>query len=436
MAKSLFRIFFIFLSIAMVSSSVMAQDEAPTPELLPEISDNIVDYQRPGWHPRLKFNGNFQLGQSKDVPGNTDGVTLQVGSLLHATADYLSPDQNHEWTNMLHWDLGYSRTPVVDEWIKSMDRLEFETAYLYHFSAVRWMGPMYRLRMGTSLLPAYEVRSFATAVVKLDDNDVPHGLRNYAEGTRIPLTDAFAPLTLRQMLGLFARPVSKTAFRLDSNLGLGMWKTWTRGGYVLDDIEDTDALELRRIDNPFQMGAEAEVKISGELKENLVSYAAGGMLMYPFYSDKDDTTDLSGAEKMNRELFVTLGVNVTEYLSINYTFKAMKYPLIIDKVQIQNSLLLSVGFDLIGNPPPVPPDAPCDCADAINAAKTDWEAAKANAKKQEMADEFNSVAESETVLPQSEAVEAPVAGESAAPGADVASDNAVDSAADGEMTEK
>ena len=403
MKKIIFHIFLFAVMIPVIGGIARAQDDAPKPEILPEISDSIVDYERSGWHPRLKFNGNFSLGQSKNVPGNTDGVSLQVGTLLHATLDYLSNSKSHEWTNSLRMELGHSKTPVVDAWIKSMDSLDFETAYLYHFPRALWMGPVYRLKMTTSMLPGYEVRSAPATVVKLDSDDVPYGMRTYSEGKRIKLTDAFGPLTLRQLLGLFFRPVSRPAFRLDSNLGLGMWKTWTRGGYIIDDDDGTDELELRQIDNPFQLGAEFEAVVGGELKDNLVAYSLGAMLMYPFYSDRNDATELSGLEKLNREVYATLCVNVTKYLSINYSFKAMRYPLIIDKIQFQNSLLISVGFDLIGNPPPAPAKKTCDCADAVAAAKADWEAdqTKSAGRPDETA------ADTEAKLPEKEKPPAP-----------------------------
>jgi hypothetical protein len=386
MTRTLMSCWTFLTAIQLVAVNVAAQDiEA---QLIPEISDNIVDYERAGWHPRLKFNGTFSLGQSANVPGNTDGVSLQVGSLLHATADYLSRNQFHEWTNALIFNLGYSRTPVVDVWIKSMDSLEFKTAYLYHFPRINWVGSFFSFRVNTALLPAEEVQSEPVLFVRLhsgdqvsadvnglpvDENGTPLPYGRRSAGSRIGLTDAFAPLTLRETLGLFAKPISETPFNLDTRLGIGAWETFTRGGYYLDDNDDTPFLELRKLQDSRQVGVELGIVANGMLHNDLLTYMVSALFMHPFYHSPD-TEELKGIELMNMEFEASLGVKVSEYLSINYSFKALKQPLVIDDFQIQNNLLISIGFDLVGNPPPKQSGDECDCADAVNAAREKWQA--------------------------------------------------------------
>lgn len=388
MTRILMSCWALLTAIQLFAFDVAAQDVEA--QLIPEISDNIVDYDRAGWHPRLKFNGTFSLGQSANVPGNTDGVSLQVGSLLHATADYLSRNQFHEWTNALIFNLGYSRTPVVDVWIKSMDTLEFKTAYLYHFPRINWVGSFFSFRVNTALLPAEEVRSEPVLFVRLhsgdqvsadvnglpvDENGTPLPYGRRSAGSRIGLTDAFAPLTLRETLGIFAKPISETPFNLDTRLGIGAWETFTRGGYYLDDNDDTPFLELRKLQDSQQVGVELGIVANGMLRDDLLTYMVSALFMHPFYHSPD-TEELKGIELMNMEFEAALGIKVSEYLSINYSFKALKQPLVIDAFQIQNNLLISIGFDLIGNPPPKSSGEGCDCADAVNAAREKWEAEK------------------------------------------------------------
>ena len=384
-AVSTIALIALFLSVAPGAS---AQDVEA--ELIPEIKDTLVQYDRTGWHPRLKLNGNFALGHSKNVPGNTDGASVQFGALLNGTADYLSTNENHEWTNALLWDLGYTQTPAVKSvWIKSMDRLEFKTAYLYHLPRVKWLGPFFAFRLNTTVLPSYEVHGESVHVVRLepgeavtvndagtpvDENGNPYPFTSHSGKAKIDLTDSFAPLTLRQTLGLFAKPLTRPELTFDTRLGIGAWETFSRNGYVIEENDNTDFLLLRRLQDPVQVGAELGAVLSGILKDGLLSYSISALFMQPFaYSDNIET-DLEGIELLNREFEASLGVNLTKYFSINYSFKAVKQPLIVDAWQIQNNLLISVGFDLVGNPPPPAPEPPCDCADAVNSAKAKWEA--------------------------------------------------------------
>lgn len=372
-----------FLTLLLVSATaipnVYAQEGSP--ELVSKISDDLVDYARPGWHPRLKLNANVALGQSKNVPGNTDGVSMQLGYLVNGTLDFLSENKSHEWTNALIWELGYSKTPVVDAWIKSMDTIDFRSSYLYHIPKVPWLGPFASFRLSTAMLPSYEVRSEPISTVKLKaDESVQYDANGYhtdINGARLPvfaydagkkikLTDGFAPLTLREILGMFAKPIERTEFNLDTRLGFGAWETFVQGGYILQDIDDTAFLELRQLQNIYQMGAELGITIDGMLHKELISYKLSALFMQPLGYKKATEDEWKGpdVEYMNREYEAMVGINLMEFLSINYSFKAYKQPLIIDEWQIQNNLMISIGFDLIGNPPPAPaePEAePCVC---------------------------------------------------------------------------
>lgn len=394
MTRTLFAITTFFALVSTQPNPAAAQSTGP--KVIPEVSGSIIEYDQTGWHPRLKFNANFALGQSQNFPGNTDGFTFQFGGLLKGTADYLSRNELHEWTNGLLWELGYTKTPVVRLWMKSMDRIDFKTAYLYHFSKLRWMGPYFSFRLTTAMLAAYEARAEETNVVRLAADETvsadPNGnpvnqdgaflpMRTYGQGDKIDLTPAFSPLTLRESLGLFAKPVENTSFNLDMRLGVGAWKTFSRDGYIIDDNEDTAFLELREMLSPFQIGTELGIIADGELKEGLMNYQLSALFMQPFKHSEEDNTELEGAELMNMEFEATLGFQVLKYLSINYAFKAYRQPLIIDAWQIQNNLLISIGFDLIGNPPPAPPEEPCDCTDAVTAATAQCKAERALSKE-------------------------------------------------------
>ena len=351
-------------------------------DVVTRVTDSLMDYQRSGWHPRLKFNGNFALGHSENVPGNNNGTSVQLGTMLNATADYLGSRKNHEWTNSLLWELGYSKTPVVDVWIKSIDQIDFRTAYLYHLPKLQWAGPFFSLRLTTSLLPSYVVKSDPVREVRLGPGETiqddglgnpvneagtRYEIFNHGAGAKIDLTDAFAPLTLRQTLGMFAKPLTKSQITLDSRLGLGAWETFVQGGYLVEDDND-NWLALRQMEDSVQLGIELSVIANGMFREELLSYRLSALFMAPFADNMDNAPE--GAKRINMEFEAALGVNVTKYVNISYSFKAYKQPFITGQDwQIQNSLLIGIGFDLIGNPPPVVEEAvPCDCSEEVATA--------------------------------------------------------------------
>jgi hypothetical protein len=374
--RILFTTLWALLSLSAVE---MAMAQETVSKVVLEDAEGVTDNSKNGWQPFLKTNANFALGQSKSVPGNTDGTSFQFGYMINGALDYLSPSGSHEWANLLKWELGYSRTPVVDAFIKSLDIIDFKTSYLYHIPAVPWLGPFTSFRLTTPMLASYEVRSDPTNVIRLDvgekqyvdsagnptDGDggpviLPTDPRveQYKSADRIDLTKAFAPLVLRESAGMFAIPVDKEGFKLDIRLGIGAWETFVRNGYVLEDNEATkDFLELRKLEDTVQVGAEAGIIAGGVLKE-IFNYRLSALFMQPFAHSGSST--LKGIDLLNMEFEATAGINLFRYLSINYSFKAYKQPLIVDDWQIQNSLLIGVGFDFFPAEP-AEEAAPCNC---------------------------------------------------------------------------
>lgn len=393
------------------------------PDYIPESAEGLETKTKAGWHPRLKLSGNFATGQSQDVPGSPDGVSFQFGYLINGELNYLDDSEEHEWMNSLLLQLGYSQTPVVDALVKSVDTIDLKSTYLFHIPGASWFGPFVAFRLSTSMLRGYDVRGEDTQVLRLevgeevvtdtdadgnplDDNgdivDATHSrVESIAAGETIDLTGAFAPLILRESVGLFAIPTDAEAFRLDIRLGFGAWETFVGDGYVLDDNKDTETLlELRTMQDSVQAGPEFGVLVKGAIGANL-TYGASALLMQPVVHSAD--TDLEGLELLNAEFEGIVGVKPWEFLSLDYSFKVYKQPLIVDAWQIQNNILLSVTFDIIGGPAPAAaPCPPCECppppppAPEAEKAKEQSQAAPADAE------EPAAVPESEPASPENE----------------------------------
>ena len=353
------RAVFLYGSILMaclVSMTATAEDAGP--KLIPKTADGVDDSRGAGWHPGLRFAGNMALGQSKNVPGTTDGVSIQLGYMINAGLGFLSRKKTNEWASSLDMALAYTRTPVVDAFVKSIDTINFKSTYLYHPERLPWLGPFVAFRLTAPMLPGYEVRADPTDVVRLDpDGDVIDAdtdpVTRIDSGDKIDLTDAFAPLTLRESVGAFATPLDKPWLKTDIRLGFGAWETFVRGGFVVEDDESTDLYELRQMQDSVQIGPELGILLNGAFKEHL-TYFVSALFMYPVYESTD--TALEGIDLLNMEFDAGLGVKITKYVSIDYAFKAYKQPLIVNKWQVQNNILLTIAFEV---PSPAPPPPAC-----------------------------------------------------------------------------
>ncbi len=414
--------------LATVPAALTAQEAGP--DYIPKTADGVAEGKSPGWHPLLRFSGNFALGQSANVPGTPDGVSLQFGYIAFGGLDFLSPRKTQEWTNGLGLELAYTKTPALDPVIKSVDRIDFRSTYLYHPPKIPWLGPFVAFRLTAPMLPGYLRRADPTDVVILEpgetletDDDgqpiVPAGeVDSYDAEERIDLTGAFAPMTLRESVGLFAIPLEKPAIKTDFRLGFGAWEILVREGLADEDNADTAIYELRRMQDSFQLGPELGIMLTGAYKEN-VKYGASALFMQPVYHTAE--TDLKGFELLNMEFEVSLGFKVFKFLSIDYSFKAYKQPLIVDEWQIQNNLLVSIAFEV---PSPAPPPAACPecppapvCPECSAAPSQDDEAPAAPEadRPAEAADPAAAPADpTATDVPEAAAPEAP-ASEAAAP---------------------
>lgn len=345
------------LAVTLMFAGVAAAQEPAqgSADLLPDDLNPLEESKVPvGWSRLLKAAGNLSWAHNKNVVGNPDGSNLTLGYLINGGLGYLNETREHEWQNFLDWQLAYTRTPAFDVFIKNIDALDFQTAYLYHIPALPWLGPFVSFRLKAQVFPGYMVLAEETTVTRLDPQGEreprtdlagnPIGDQVYAAGSKIPLTDAFAPTSLRETVGMFAIPYEERLAKLDIRAGFGAWQIFVRDGYTIADDEDTASLEIKRMEDSVQLGPEINVKITGLIRDN-VNYGLYATWMYPVYVSID--TELEGSDLLNSEYAVLLGVKLWEWASLDYSFKAYRLPLIADQWQIQNGLLLSITLQVI-----------------------------------------------------------------------------------------
>jgi hypothetical protein len=300
--------------------------------------------KKEGWNPALKAGLNFAFSQNQGVVGIPDGVTVALG--LQIDGKLLYRRGNHEWLSELGILHTQSKVPNVDPFVKAADQFILSTLYQYRFKPrVPWLGVFGGVRLNTALLPGNLVRTEDTTLeLQYRDGRVEPDTAPAQE--RYRLTDSFAPLLFKQFAGALLNPLERDWLEIDVRFGLGAVEVWTRDGFVIDDDDATaDVLELKQLQDYVQGGVELHLDLSGTVVDKILSYGLHLELMYPFAHNAD--TDLEGIALFNTELKFTLNVKVFEWASLNYALSVVRTPLIVDKWQVVNSLMLSLTANIV-----------------------------------------------------------------------------------------
>jgi hypothetical protein len=330
-------------SLVFLASSAQAQElstlEATEEGYVPPIADEPLEEGRPqGVTGRLTTGAQLSVNDNRSVVGQTDGSTFTFGFKFDSGVDV--NEEAHEWRNTILIQEGLTQTPVVDHLVKTADTVDFETIYLYHIA--EWWGPFARFGLNTSAFRGDDVRPAVTTyqIGRLD------GTQETIIADRLALTDPFQPLRLKESLGLFLRALSSPSQNLEFRLGLGARETLAKGQLVVSDDEATEAIiEVSELDDSYAIGVEGAAEYWGALYENKLSYRLGAEVLIPFVTSElppgDDRTNL---DLTTVELGAGLSLKVVEWASVDYELKAVREPLLVDELQVQNNLLLTFGI--------------------------------------------------------------------------------------------
>ncbi len=315
------------LGVAIPSASALDTEYVP-----PEMANLGAEAERPdGWSHTLNLGAALQVSGSNRVPGQQDGATFTVS--LHLAYDGELWRGNHELRLHGALDEAISRTPLIDEFVKASDNLEFEAVYYYHLTNAPWFGPFARASARTSLFQGFDVRAEEVTYVQDGEETV---------ADRLQLTNSFSPTFLKQSVGVFARPISEETLALDIRLGAGARETIANGSYVLDDDADTDTIETRALQTYNQIGAEGAIELYGA--SNDLTYGANFEVLMPFYDSIDE--DLDPVAATNYEVGANFGARLSSWASVQYEINLLKLPQVVDDWQVTNTLLLSFNYGI------------------------------------------------------------------------------------------
>jgi len=321
-----------------------ADDSGILPDEVLKKKKKAKKKKKDGWHPKVDAGFNFAFSQSQGVVGVPDGMSMALGLVLNAGLEYRY--RAHAWITTLAMVHTQSKTPGIDLFVKSADKLELASYYQYRFPRLKMLGVISGVKLTTPLLPGSLIVTEDTAIDRTPDD--PTDFYDLAEAQKaFGLTDAFAPLLFKQFVGGLLKPFERKWMNIDIRLGLGGVEVWTQKGYVLDDNEDTEGiLELKQLRDYQQAGVELQVSVTGVAFDKILTYGVHAEVMYPFVTSID-TGDLGGADLFNTEFKVVLGIKLWKWVSLNYALAVLRVPLIQEDWQVTNTLLLTVKANVV-----------------------------------------------------------------------------------------
>lgn len=324
------------LAIFALSTSALAADDKKKTYLPEEVTKSKAAVR--GWDGSLSLGASSNFTQNSNVIGATDGMAWSLGAQAGGTLGYVRGQ--HEWANAFKLGETFTYTTALDEFVKTADELSWRTTYFYYLKPVPWLGPFGEFRFKTNIFPSYDVQS--SDVTYLVDG-VDYGTKN-----KFRLAVPFAPVYLQEAVGAFGKPVQKTQITVEVKLGFGAKHVFADGDYAVDDDKDTDGIiEITALRDLHQGGPAASLGAKGSVVGGKVQYSALVEAMVPLINNVSEGDDRNAGELTNLLIEAGLSFKLVSWASLDYQFKALREPQLLDKWQVQNNLLLTFSYTLV-----------------------------------------------------------------------------------------
>jgi hypothetical protein len=327
---------------------------APTPKLEGQgnlLSAGDVTARKPGWDYHLQTGATVAVSDNRSVVGQVDGTSFAFGFKFEgALANNTGP---HEWRSNLNVAGNVTHTPAIPQWIKGVDLFNLETIYLYHI--IEPFGLFGRATMRTPMFNGTDVRPIPTqyAIAHVD------GTVQNVLATELHLSDPFRPLTLTQSAGVFYQPYRSKQVNVEFRFGPGAQEAAADHQLsVTDDPTTLTIVEISELANFAQLGPELDATIWGEVPNQKITYRIEADTMIPLaHSSLPPGDNRNSLDLTNFSLLAQLSVHALAWASLDYDFRLVREPQLVDATQVQNNLLFSIGITVPEPKPKEPP--PC-----------------------------------------------------------------------------
>ncbi len=313
-------------------------------EIVPEEKiKGVEDADIEGWNPSLAVNGTLNLVSNTNVVGQVEGLSMLFGLGLAGGADYIKGKSIIR--NELTISESFAKTPVVDKFIKTDDKVAVSTTYNYFVT--KFLGGFARVKAETALFKSSAVT--ADQQTYIVNSAAPGGGTRTVNSSNLQVAPSFKPFTLTESIGVFAEPIRKKKLNLSLRGGLGGRHTIASGVLVENDDALTPEIELQELANVHQAGVELFAGISGKAKQDRLTYGLGGSILVPFINNDDYNRSATDLTRLAIEGSATIAV--FDWMGLVYKGSIIIDPQLFpnnqELTQYQTSLLLTFNYTLI-----------------------------------------------------------------------------------------
>lgn len=306
-----------------------------------------------GWTPKLTLGLNLSLAQTANVPGIDDGITMNIGALINGSLLYRK--RVHEWKTDLDAVHTQTKTPAIDPFVKTADKLDLKSYYTFRPKHKYGLGLFLGAELSTSIFPNKLVvgEKSRLEINSLDKTEPTK--KTLEKNDEHRLTDSFNPLLLKQKLGFEIQPYKDKFTKLSLKIGYAAQEVFASGHTVggkadlapnPNEVNPAKVIyTLTPLQDYIQTGVDLSVSLTGSLQKR-ISFALTANFMLPITTNID-TKGLTGFELLNADINFKVGVKLAKWASLDYLFRAIRAPLLIDKWQVSSNLALTIKADFI-----------------------------------------------------------------------------------------
>ncbi|MDD9969306.1 MAG: hypothetical protein OXR73_23890 [Myxococcales bacterium] len=275
----------------------------------------------------------------------------------------------HDFRNRISLTEAWSKTPTLKRFVKSNDVLDVESLYKLFLWPV---GGLYaRANLLTTVFATEQVTSEPVTYVPEGGDPVDDG----QTVRRFELSDPLQPLTVSESLGAFLDPIQEPHLQLSLRAGFGGRHTLADGARLITSDEDPDAIVFETLEDVHQAGLELFGGAGGRAVEDRLRYDVGLVALVPFINNDD--RDRNALDLARIGFHADLNVAVFDWMSLSYQLRVVNDPQLVDDLQVQNNLLITLAYTVVKKPEP--PPAPDPLAAELAAEKARADAAEARA---------------------------------------------------------
>lgn len=293
-----------------------------------------------GWQKKLVVGAGVSLGTSDNVVGQQSGSTNTFSATVEGQLNHIK--ERDEWRNTLKLSESTSRTPAIPRYVKVNDVLDLETLYLYSLESVPWFGPYAKASAQAPIFFGQDIRATDTTY----DITYQNGSTQSVTGNSLRLTDGFRPLTTKESVGGFAKLMTRENLKIEGRAGLGGLQVQADRQLVLADDKDTPNVEVNELRSYSQLGAELGFSIKGKIDEK-TSYSLEGEVLLPFTVDKAPGDTRDNLRLTNWDLKGRLSSKLYDWLSLDYSARALMQPQLVEELQVQTLLQLTMTYQAL-----------------------------------------------------------------------------------------